>query len=74
MSLINCGINLDLICSKKCLVVASNADQKTKFTIINLYVPVVTLLTQYNVKQPKQLKMEQLNINQIYQQKDKTNI
>ena len=52
---------------------ASNADQKTKFTIINLYVPVVTLLSQHNVKQPKQLKMEQLNINQIYQQKDKTN-
>ena len=52
---------------------ASNADQKTKFTIINLYVPVVTLLSQYNVKQLKQLKMEQLNINQIYQQKDKTN-
>ena len=73
MSLINCEINLDLNCSKKCLVVASNADQKKIFSITNLYVPVVILPTQNNVKQPKQLKMEQLNINQKYQQKGKTN-
>ena len=59
MSLINCEINLDLKWSKNCVIVATDvADQeKTLFstTDTKLYVPVVTLSTQDNAKQLKQL-------------------
>ena len=56
MSLINCEIILDLTWSKKCII--SSAVRKTKFAITNtkLYVPVVTLSTEDNVKLFKQLE------------------
>ena len=52
MSSINCEINLDLNWSKNCIVVTSNADQETTFSITdtNLYVPVLTLSNQDNAK------------------------
>ena len=59
MPLTNCGINLDLHCSKMCVVVATNvANQAATFSISDtkLYVPVVTLLTQNNAKLPEHLK------------------
>ena len=56
MSLINCGISLDLTWSKKCVI--STAVGKTEFTITDtkLYVPVLTLSTEDNVKLLKQLE------------------
>ena len=44
--------NLDLNWSKKCVIVASNADQETTFlvTYTKLYVPVESLSTQVNAK------------------------
>ena len=64
MLLINCEINLDLNWSKKCVIVANNADQETKFSITDvpivyvpkLYVPIVILSTQNNAKLLEQLK------------------
>ena len=58
MFLINCEMNVDLNWAKKCIMVASNADQETTFSIIdrNLYVAVVALSTQDNTKLLKQLK------------------
>ena len=59
MSLINCEINLDLNCSKSCIIVVSNVvDQTITFSITdtNFYVPVVTLSIQDNVKLLEQLK------------------
>ena len=58
MVLINCQINLDLNWSKNCGIVANNADQDTTFSMTDtkLYIPVVILSTQDNVKPPKQLK------------------
>ena len=52
MLLINCQINIDLNWSEKCVVVASNADQITTFSITDtkLFVQVVTLSTQDNAK------------------------
>ena len=57
--LINCEINLDLIWSKNCLIVAADvADQGATFLITDtkLYVPVVTLSTQDNTKLFEKLK------------------
>ena len=58
MPLINCKIILDLTWSKKCVI--SSAVGKTEFAITDkkLYVPVVTLSTDYNVKQLKQLESD----------------
>ena len=58
MPSINFEINLDLNWSKKCVIVVSNADQKTKFSITDTRpcVPVVTLPTQYNAKTLEKLK------------------
>ena len=53
MPLINCEITLQLICSKKSvLVVGTAANQVPKFRITNtkLYVPVVTLSTLKTIK------------------------
>ena len=52
MHLINCEINLDLNWSKNWVIVADNANQDTTFSMTDtkLYAPVVTLLTQDNVK------------------------
>ena len=58
MPLINCEINLDLNWSKNYIVVVTNmANQVIKFSTIDskLYLPVVTLLTQDNVKLFEQL-------------------
>ena len=49
MPLINCKINLQLICSKESIPAAGTAAYqvpKFKITDINLYVPVVALSTQ----------------------------
>ena len=57
MSLINCEISVQLKWSKDCILVAGTAvNQIPKFEITNskLYVPVVTLSTQDNVKLLKQ--------------------
>ena len=54
MPLINCGINFILTWSKNCFLFAGTiANQEPTFTITytKLYVPVVTLSTQCNVKQ-----------------------
>ena len=58
MLLINCEINLDLNWSKRCVIVANNAGQETKFSITDakLYVPVVILSTKDNAKLFEQLK------------------
>ena len=56
MALIYCEINIDLTCSKNCVI--SSPIEKTKFSITDtkLYVPVVTLSTPDNIKLLKQLK------------------
>ena len=56
MPLINCEISLDLTWSKNCVV--SSVVGKTEFVIADtkLYVPVVTLSTEDNVKLLKQLE------------------
>ena len=59
MPLINCEVNLILTWSSTCVIVSTNnANQGATFTITNtrLYVPVVTLSTQENVKLLQQLK------------------
>ena len=59
MPLINCEVNLILICCANCVIVSTNvANQGATFTITEtkLYVPVVTLSTQDNVKLLTQLK------------------
>ena len=59
MPLINCEINLILAWSANCVIVSTNvANQNATFAITDtkLYVPVVTLLTQDNVKLLQQLK------------------
>ena len=57
--LINCEINLDLNCSKNCIIVATDVtDHGATFSITDgkLYVPVVTLSTQDNAKLLGQLE------------------
>ena len=59
MPLINCEVNLILTWSKNCVIIYTDvANQILTFEITetNLYVPVVTLLTQDNVKVLPQLK------------------
>ena len=59
MPLINCEIELILTWSRNCVIISTNIDnQIPTFTIreTNLYVPVVTLSTQYNAKLLPQLK------------------
>ena len=59
MSLINCEVNLILTWSGDCVIIYTNiANQIPTFTITetNLYIPVVTLSTQDNVKLLAQLK------------------
>ena len=51
--LINCEVNVILTCSENCVVVSTDvADQNTTFAITDtrLYVPVITLLQQDNLK------------------------
>ena len=57
--LINCEVSLQLISSKKCFLVAgtaANQEPKFKVTDAKLFVPVVTLSTQDNMKLLKQLE------------------
>ena len=59
MPLINCEIKLILTWSRNCAIIYTDVnDQVPTFTIIetNLYVPIVTLSTQANVKLLPQLK------------------
>ena len=59
MPLINCEISRQLKWSKNCILVAGvAADQNPYFEILDtkLYVPVVTLSTQDNIKLLKQLE------------------
>ena len=61
MPLTNCENNLDLEWSKNCVIMATNvAINVTILSIIdaNVYVPIVTLATQDNTKQLKQLKSD----------------
>ena len=55
--LINCKITLQLACSKKILVADTEANEVSilKITVMKLYVPVLTLSTQENIKLLKQL-------------------
>ena len=56
MPSINCEISLNVTWSKKCVI--SSAVEKTEFKITDtkLYVPIVTLSTEDNVKLLKQLE------------------
>ena len=59
MPLINCQMELILDWSANCVIISTdNPGQNPTFTITetNLYVPVVTLSTQYNSKLLPQLK------------------
>ena len=56
MPLINCEVNLILTWSKDCVITNSTSAGKFKITETKLYVPVVTLSTQDNVKLLQQLK------------------
>ena len=59
MPLINCEISLQLIWPKNCILIASTAANQNPTFQINdtkLYVPVVTLSTQENIKLFKQLE------------------
>ena len=61
MSLINCEINLDLSMSEKCVIVpVTLANQGATFSITDtkLYVPIVILSIQDNIKLLKQLKSD----------------
>ena len=61
MPLINCEISLQLKWSRKCIIVAVNANNQNPTFQINdtkLYVPVVTLSTQENIKLLKQLESD----------------
>ena len=60
MPLINCEINLYLNLPKKCIIVASDINQETTFSVTNtkLYVPIVILSSQDNAKLFKQLKSD----------------
>ena len=56
MVLINCEVNLILTWSKDCVITNSTGAVKFKTTERKIYVPVVTLSTQDNVKLLQQLK------------------
>ena len=52
MPLINCEVNLILTQSKDCVITNSTGEGKFAITDTKLYVPVVTVSTQDNVKLP----------------------
>ena len=59
MPLINCGISLQLKRSRNCIIVAATTNNQNPTCQINdtkLYVPVVTLSTQENIKFLKELE------------------
>ena len=51
MPLINCKIHLELNWTKDCVMCDDNNNTTFKITNTKLYVPIVTLLTEDNVKQ-----------------------
>ena len=57
ITLINCEVNLILTWSKDCAITNSTGDGKFAITETKLYVLVVTLSTQDNVKLLQQLKL-----------------
>ena len=57
MLLINCEFNLILTWSEKCVIYEGNRATTFKIEDTKLYVPVVTLSTQDNVKLFEQLKV-----------------
>ena len=56
MPLINCEVNLILIWSSNCVISNSTGAETFAKTSTKLYVPVVTLSTQDNVKLLQQFK------------------
>ena len=56
MPLINCEVNLILTWSSTCVITNSTGAGRFAITDTKLYVPVVTLSTQYNAKLLQQLK------------------
>ena len=56
MSLINCEVNLILTWSSTCVITNSNGAGTFEITDTKLYVPVVTLSTEENIKLLQQLK------------------
>ena len=56
MPLINCEVNLILTWSSTCVITTSTGEGRFAITDTRLYVPVVTLLTQENIKLLQQLK------------------
>ena len=56
MLLINCEVNLILTWSSACVITNSTGAGRFAITDTKLYVPVVTLSTQYNSKLLQQLK------------------
>ena len=56
MSLINCEVNLILTWSRDCVITNSRGEEKFATIETKLYVPVVTLSTQDNVRLPQQLR------------------
>ena len=55
MSLINCEVKLDLTWSSTCVITNSTGAGRFAITDTKLYVPVVTLSTQENIKLLQQL-------------------
>ena len=58
MPLINCEVNLIFTCSKDCVVINSAGAGNFTITETKLYVPVVTLSTEYNAKLLQKLKSD----------------
>ena len=56
MPLINCEINLVVTWSENCVISSATGAREFAITDTKLYVPVVTLLTQVNIKLLKQLQ------------------
>ena len=56
MSLVNCEVELILTWSKNCVITNSAGKGKFKITEAKLYILVVTLSTQYDIKLLQQLK------------------
>ena len=80
MSLTDCEINPNWNCSTNCVIFSTAvANESVTFSILDtkLYVSVVTLSTQDNIKLLQQLKrgfkkqLTGINTNRKYQQKDK---
>ena len=50
MTLINCEVNLEVTWCKDCVITNSTGEGKFQITEAKLYVPLVTLSTQDNIK------------------------